>query len=196
MDKAPDKIELLVRLARGQLSEDQRNQVEAELKDKPELAEAYELICRLYAESQELDWPRLSQGIKEISRQLYDDFLKSRTRPGKKSGVKVFDSGVLPAPDGVRPAAVDTRRIKYCFEDYSLEISLYPISPESYELIGHVIGAPEGTVITVNLKSRRAQQREHTDRFQLFRFERVAAGPYELVLAQGRRPIGMVNLEL
>ena len=59
----------------------------------------------------------------------------------------------MPLPEGVRPAAVSTRRLKYRIGEDILEISLHPVSPASYELIGQLSGQEPGRILDIQFKS-------------------------------------------
>lgn len=196
MKEKADNIELLIGLVRGQLPGPEEKRIEAALKADRDLAELYSVIKELHAEAKGLNWPQIGGAVKEISSRLFEDYSKSKRRPKARYGVALFDSKLLPLPEGVRPAAVDTRRIKYRFDDYILDVSLYPVSPESYEVIGQISAPEEGSLFEVSLKSRGVRLVARTDAFQLFRFERVPATAYELSLKSGKRRIGTVDIEL
>ena len=196
MKKRQEDLDILMRLARGKLPASERRRIEATLKRDRNLRELYSLIKQLDAESQALKWPQIGGAVTDLAGRMYDDIQKARASRRKRHGITLFDSKLLPLPEGVRPAAVDTRRIKYQFDDVSLDISLYPISPDSYEIVGQISGAKEGTQFDVSLKNRQTQLVARTDRFHLFRFERVPAMRYELSLRVGKRLVGTIDIEL
>lgn len=196
MSKKSDTIDLLMKLAQGTLSKNEQHQLRAALAADRELRELYAVVKRLVATSKEKSAEAVSRAVKELSEHLFEDFWEAKKQARKKLGVTIFDSKVLPLPEGVRPATVDTRRIRYRFEDCDLDISLYPISPGSYEIIGQVVGVPEGTVFEVTLKNRKTSLTTKTDEFHVFRFERVEIATYELSLRLGKRNVGAVTITL
>ncbi|MEW5925437.1 MAG: hypothetical protein AB1746_15760, partial [Candidatus Zixiibacteriota bacterium] len=101
-----------------------------------------------------------------------------------------------PLPEGVRPAAVDCRRLKFKIGDYDLEISMYPISTDSREIIGQVHQARFDKPLEVRLKSGRTSFSVTADRFNLFRFERVPVAEYKMTLISDGQTIGIVDLAL
>lgn len=123
--------------------------------------------------------------------------IKKTTDKVYKSGGLVFhDSRVLPRPEGVRPAAVETARLKYQIEDKQLQISLYPVSPERFEVIGRLDGISSGKIIGVILKSDRKKITTLSNEFQIFRFENIQKASYQLEINDGQKTIAKVTLNL
>jgi len=114
----------------------------------------------------------------------------------KKDGIIFYDSRILPLPAGVRPAAVETARLKYQIGDRQLQISLYPVSPERYEVIGHLGRMTTGKVIDIMLKTGRKKIATQSNEFQIFRFQNVHKATYQLEIKDGNESIAKVVLEL
>jgi hypothetical protein len=167
-------------LARGQLSAEDRDRVERLIADDPEVRRLAGLLRAL---TDEADRDRsLKTAAKGLIGRLVKDFKKQeRERPQR--GVLTFDSGLLPLPAGIRPATIDSRRLKYRKGDISLEISLYPASPGTYEIIGQFVGFETGLELDVNLRSKAREFTDRTNPFQVFHFVRIPAGDYVLTLA-------------
>jgi len=191
-----DKVGLLLRYLEGQLSEADRRMVETILKSDNESAELYAVIKGLSVEGKSADWGQVRKAAGELASRLFDDYQKRRASPKSNHGVTVFDSKILPLPAGVRPATVDSRRIRYKIGSMDLEVSLYPVSTDSYEIIGQISGTQEKAPLDVMLKSGSHIFKVEADRFHLFRFGRVPVSKYTLHIISGKRDIGTATLEL
>ena len=134
--------------------------------------------------------------VERLADKLVKDFETGKKHKGQPYGVTVFDSKLLPLPEGVRPAVVDTRKLKFRVSDCTLDIALYPVSPDSYELIGQIAGGEAKDRFRVTLSARKNRYTTDTDQFQLFRFDRVFSGQYTLMIRQGRKTIAIVDLDL
>ncbi len=188
-------IDLLTAYVCGTLSPKERRQVEARLKTDRETAELYELVRRLQQTGKKTDWQLTQDTAVKLSRRLFDDFQK-RKKSGTARGITVFDSRILPLPEGVRPATVSTRRLKYAFADMNLDISLYPVTTDSYELIGRIAGLESYDDVTIMLRSGKTTLSAPLDRHGLFRFERIPTRTYTLTVKSGKRNRGMIDIEL
>ena len=194
MTQKRDKVELLVDYVRGTLSAEEVLQVEEILARDAKFAELLQLVKQMENNRNEYD-TTTNTAAEKLSAQLFDDYLQQAKQGKQGRGVVVFDSRLLPLPDGVRPAAVDTRRIKYRLGELTLHISLYPISPESFEMIGQLSGGSE-RIYTVHLVHAGKPIITETDLFGLFRFERISSGMYELVVFAGKKKVGTVDISL
>ncbi len=194
MAQKRDRVELLVEFVRGSLSDEEASQVEEALAHDAELAELLQMVKQMESSRNEYD-NTTNKAAEKLSAQLFDDFLQQTKRGKKGRGVMVFDSRLLPLPDGVRPAAVDTRRMKYRLGELTLHLSLYPISPESFEIIGQLSGGLE-RIYTVRLVHAGKSIITETDVFGLFRFERISSDDYELVVFMGKKKVGTVDISL
>lgn len=188
-------IDLLTAYVCGTLSGKEKRRLEAQLKTDRKMAELCELIKQLRRAGEKTDWTRTQDTAAKLSAQLFDDYQK-RKKSGARRGVTVFDSRILPLPEGVRPATVSTRRMKFAFADLNMELSLYPITTDSYELIGRISGLESYDNVSVVIRSGKTSFRTATDHHGLFRFERVPALIYTLAIKSGNRICGTIDIEL
>ncbi len=140
--------------------------------------------------------PASVQSMSELARRLFADYIRQRQHPDAHLGVRVFDSQVMPLPEGVRPAGVDTRRLRYRLDDLTLELSLYPLTPESHEMIGQIEGVDRTGALTIRLEQGRRRRTTRADRFGLFRFERVEAGSGRLIIESDTGVVGCIYLDV
>jgi len=195
MKKYPDRLELLAELAMGKLRGKQKALIEKELETDEELRELYLIIKGLYSEGRNRDWEQVYQSAIEMSSKMFDDIQDSLRKGGKARGITIFDSGFVPLPDGIRPAAVDTRRMRYVIGDHEVEVSIYPVSSDSYEVIGRLTGQVEGG-LKIQLISGKTKFICEMDEFNLFRFPRVPSLDYTLEISSGTGVIGNIDLKL
>ena len=191
-----DKVALLIGYLKGGLSRRDKRKAGAMIKSDKDTKELYPVVRELYLNGQGTNWNQVQQAAFKLSARLFKDFLKSRKKRGPAYGITVFDSGILPLPEGVRPATVDTRRVKYRVGDMFLEVSLYPVSIGSYEIIGQISGMEGEAALEVVLKSAGTTFAADTDQFNVFRFPRIPVGKYFLYLVSGNKKIGSVTVEL
>ncbi len=194
MSDKPD-FELLSRFLTGDLPTDRAADIDRLIKSDPEWAAAYRLLRQLQSTGQNLDAATV-ESMSELARRLFSDFKRRQDQHDDRFAIRVFDSQVLPVPDGVRPASVDTRRLRYRLDHLQLELSLYPLTPESYELIGQLEGLESSEPVTIRLEQGRRHTSVKTDQFHLFRFERVETGSCRLVLQSANGVIGFIHLDL
>ena len=191
-----EKYDLLIKYIKGELSEDQIREFEKTLQTDPELKDTAGFLADLTAEDRQIEWDRLKTPAFSTFDQMLKDIKISRRKSEKKRGVTVFDSKLMPPPEGVRPATVDTRRIKYRIGEDVLEISLYPVSPESYELIGQLSGQEQGVRLEIEIMNSKTSKIIKSNEFQLFRVDRLAAGQYKLKIKNGKQIIAQIDIEL
>jgi len=191
-----DKIEFLLKFIRGGLSDDAAKDVEQALKSDPELMMLFQLLTEIENETKVSDWSHILKFANQSAGRMFDDFQKSRNRGDDIYAIRTYDSKLTPLPEGVRPAAVDCRRIKYKVSEYDLELSIYPISTDSREIIGKIHKAAFKEPPEVSLKAGRMSFEVVADRFNLFRFERVPVAEYTMTLISSGDAIGIVELSL
>jgi len=124
------------------------------------------------------------------------DLKTSGTSDDNRHGLLTFDSGLLPLPAGVRPATVDSRRLKYTAGEHQLEISMYPASPGTLEIIGQVSGYASGTILEVRLEGERRKFTAESNQFQVFHFVRIPAAEYSLSISGPGEDIYTFTLEV
>ena len=196
MPNKDEKYDLLIKYIKGELSEDQCREFEKILKADPELKDTAGFLANLTEEDRRIEWDTLKTPALSTFDRLLKDFKISRKKNEKNRGVMVFDSKLMPPPEGVRPATVDTRRIKYRVGEDLLEISLYPVSPESYELIGQLSGQEAKAVLEIEFKNPKTSKIIKSNEFQLFRVDRLATGQYKMKIKKGKQIIAQIDIEL
>ncbi len=189
-------MDRLLRFIRDELSEAEREAVESDIKNDPETARLYAALKDLLKGNKQPQWIGMKEAARLLSERQFDDFAKKNKPGGEKQGIVVYDSGNLPLPEGVRPAAVDTRRIKFLIDNIALELSLYPLTTESYEIIGQIEGIDTDKKLRVKINSKKKDYSAVCDKYKLFRLERIPAGNYSLKIFLGRNIIGIVDIEL
>jgi hypothetical protein len=138
----------------------------------------------------------LTEAARRLSSQLVSDFLADKRSSGPARGVRVFDSALLPVPDGVRPASVDTRQLRFRVSDWEVVFALYPVTSDSYEVMGRISGLGDDTAVEVVLSAGKQTERAETDKLHLFRFARVSTGTYRVVFSDKSGEIGTLTLEI
>ena len=196
MSKIHDKIGVLIGYLKGDLPRAKRRSAEAMVRQDKELRELYPVVEKLCQTGKSMNWNEEREAALKISTQLFRDYMKGKKLKKPGYGITVFDSRILPLPEGVRKADVGTRRIKYRVGDRLLEVSLYPISTGSYEIIGQTSNMEDDSLSRVILKSGKESFSADTDRFNVFRFPRIPLDKYSLYLIAGKKRIGSVTIEL
>ncbi len=195
MSTKRNEIEQLLAYVRGQLSETEAEEIRALLNRDPELADLKQLLERLEEEAAGLPAPELTPAVRALADRLMRGYSRNRQSHDREIGVVLFDSRDLPLPEGVRPAVVDGRRLRGRIGEREVMLSVYPVSAESFEVIGQIEYEPETVPPRVSLRGRR-RRRATVDRHGVFRFASVSAGPVTFVFegADGWR--GELTLQL
>ncbi len=195
MGKNDKDIAKLVDDLLSRLSGEEQEKLRQRLGDDPSLAELTALVGEQAEMAETGDWGKLQIA----AHRLLDSMLKdvhTADKNHQQHGVLTFDSGLLPAPEGVRPAAVDTRRLRYQIGERLLELSLYPVSVNSFELIGQISDSPATLAMRVELVANRRKITATAEQFGIFRFPRVPSGEYRVRIISGDQVIATVDLEL
>ena len=191
-----NQIEDLILLAQGKLDTTKRGAVERAIANDSRLFALYEVIKPLVGAKDPLSSAAITTAAKRLGERMFNDFQRHKDDPDSRRGVVVYDSQGLPLPEGVRPAAVDTRRLKYRLPDGLVELSVYPISLESYELVGIISEVDAHAPYTVVLKTSIREQRFTTDEVSLFRIPRISRGKHDLRFYSGEELIGAITIDL
>jgi hypothetical protein len=191
-----DKIDRLLDYLRGRLEEREAKKVERELERDPEMKESLILLKELGAESRSVDWNEIDATVRAISSRMVDDYFKKGPGGKQAPGVLIYDSKLLPLPAGVRPASVDVRRLKFRIEEMELMVSLYPVAPKAYELMGQLSGYNRRESIEISLVKGTKKYRTEPDSFQLFHFSRVPSGDYRMLITAGDDTIADLNIDV
>ncbi|MFH2037209.1 MAG: hypothetical protein ABIJ45_12465 [Candidatus Zixiibacteriota bacterium] len=191
-----DKTDLLLQYANNALTPGELKKVKKLIESDPEMAALYAAILTLRDEGKRTNWPSLKKSIKTLSSQMFDDFQKLKKTGNKINGVRVFDSKAMPLPEGIRPAVVDCRRVKFKIDKLHLELSMYPISVNAYELIGQLSGFESPGYLTFTLSGGKRKFSVEGDKFHIFRFAKVLQGNYTLNIHFDKKKIGAVGIDL
>ena len=196
MSGKKDKYDLLAEYLKGRLSGDREKQFERMLRDDPELVRMAEFVSDLIRESDDIEWDRLKQPAHSVLGRMLKDYKISQKSKESKQGIVFFDSRDMPLPEDVRPAIVNSRRIKYRIADDVLEISLHPVSPGSYELIGQLSGRQPGEIVEIEIRGNNSAKKVKSNDFQLFRLERIESGNYKMKIYAEKKLIAKIDIEL
>ncbi|MCK5126963.1 MAG: hypothetical protein KAR42_11970 [candidate division Zixibacteria bacterium] len=153
-------------------------------------------LSAIYDENSSIDWEKIKSPAHEVFRNLLKDIKSAKSSRDNNVAVRVFDSSLLPLPEGVRPAGVDTRRIKYIVNDQFVELSLYPVSPGSYEVIGQITGTFANEGFSAYMEHTNKNFSVIVNDCGVFRFPRVPVGKYSLTITNETQTIARVELDL
>lgn len=190
-----EKIEQLLSLLNGSLKEKDKSILLEELQNNVELFDMFELLKKMDEISPQ-DSKSMILASKKLSQSLYRDFLKKQASPNLLYGVQVYDSTLLPLPKGVRPASVDTRLLKYQVGGVGVELTIYPITIDSVELIGQIRNIEKNQEITISAETHNKTFTTNIDEFGLFRFERIDAGDCRLMFSIENEKKSIIELTL
>lgn len=191
-----DTIHLLIRYLRRELSEEEQAKVASLLAGDAEVRAMLRMVEALRAFIKPGQASQLQQAAKQLADRLFRDFHQPPEDDRVPVGVTVFDSALLPIPEGVRPAQIDTRQLRYRFGEFDLVLMLYPVTPDSFEVMGQVAGDDLPTSLSMKLQSDAGETSADIDEHGLFRFDRVSVGDYRLLLLSEDTVSGIVKLSL
>ncbi len=181
MSKKTNIEELLQAYVEDRLEADRRAEVERLIASDDNIRDMHRLIAALHRESRESG--DLRQAARGLVQRFLRDFRHNKKDTRGRHGLLTFDSGLLPLPAGIRPATIDSRRLKYTAGDHELEVSMYPGSPGTYEIIGQISGFSTGAELDVRLEHSRRNFTATSNQFQVFHFVRIPAGEYTLLVS-------------
>ncbi len=196
MSDKREQFDKLIDYIKGRLTPKEHSSMKTQIENDPILQKMISVIKDMNNEVDQIEWQKLKKPSHNLFDRLLKDIKKRKSAGNDTWGINIFDSGLLPLPEGVRPADVDTRRLKFLVGDGQLELSIYPISPKSFELIGQISGLKQDESISIELKGGKSLIKSETNQFNLFRVSRAPAGKYNLNLLEGRKIIGKIDLEL
>jgi hypothetical protein len=191
-----DIIEQLLRLRRDELSPKEKAALENRLAQEPDLKELFGLLSALDTRPVAESDDALSRAASELANRIYQDYFLRGRGSRVPVGVTIFDSKLLPIPAGVRPAAVDTRQLRYQVADCEVILMLYPVAPDSYEIMGQIGEGLATGALTLKLRKRGVTVDATADEFGLFRFDRVPLGTYRLTLCADTRDVGLIHVTI
>ncbi len=196
MQERTEIIDKLFRYVRGELSETERKQVEKRLASDTELTELLALITDLHQQRQTTSWDELYKPAHKLLQRLLQDTRKNTSEDEPVHGITIFDSNLLPQPEEIRPAIMNSRRLKYSVGDWQLTVTIYPSSPDSCELIGQLEGYQESAPLIVKLISKRMKSVIRANEFHIFRFDRAPLVPFTLQFESGGQVLAIVDIGL
>jgi len=196
MSGLEDNVEVLMKYIRDELPDRERKEVGEKLLSNRQLRELYDTLKLVGSGGRAFKWMQIRNAALKMSSRIFRDFQKTIKKPDANYGVNVFDSKVLPLPEGVRPAAVDSRRLKYVMGPYNLELHLKPVSIDSYDVVGEISGFKGDSPIKVTMRSGKLTLTAVADEFNLFFFSRVPVRNYVFSFMSGKRKIGSIDIEI
>jgi hypothetical protein len=189
-----EKFERLQKYLSGRMNSKERKAFEKELVADPVLADMADFLKAEKSGSLDHSFEDLRQAAHSLlDRQLIELEQAGRDNP---RAVTLFDSKLLPLPEGVRPAVVDTRRLRYKIGQSYLDISIYPISLHSFEMIGQLSDRDEDQRLSVKLVGDDGRFEVEANQFAMFRFEKIPADSYEMTIRSGSEILGRLIIEL
>lgn len=196
MRKEDRNIDLIMDYVRGELSPEENRKVRTMIKKNAEMSGIYRLLKTFLDDFKDEKSAPLSSSLKKLSTRMFRDYHRGKKQDRSFPGLLVYDSRVLPHPEGIRPSVAGTGRLKYKIGPYDLEISIYPVSIHSYEMIGRIGGIKENTACRLELSTLKASFETETDELALFRFPRIPIASYKLRVFIGSRVIAGVEVDL
>lgn len=194
MKKEKITIEQLELLARGRIRGIRKKELLNRIESDQQLRQTYELVCGLSKMQGENQKAGLTDSFRTLSRQMFLDF---RARTGDpKHGIIVFDSQNIPYPEGVRPAVVDTRRLRFKLDRGEIELSFYPVTHNAFEVVGQLSRDGLTDKTKVQLAGKPGRKQTLADEFGLFRFELIPSGQYCLTALGTEGIIGKIEFDL
>ncbi len=190
-DKRQDKK--LLDLLKSLLPKDRYRQIEKAYQKAPALFDFSGAIERI---RQAGGQPFADAAAEALCMRQLKEYMDSRKPKHPAIGVVLFDSLLMPLPQGVRPATVDTRRLKYQLPEGVLEMSLYPVTTEYYEMIGQLRKISPETVPQVTLHYGQKKIRTEANDVNLFHFPRIPAGACRLEIKSGKTTLARISLEI
>ena len=186
----------LLDYVRGRLDDAESKALREQIAADPDLQEYVAMLTELQNEGAQSTWTNLHESAHSLLDRLLHDVKSSSAKPDEKRGIVTFDSRLLPIPEGVRPATVDSRRLRFRIDNNHLEISTYPVSMNSCEIIGKLSTEQKFASLIATLKAGGKNYTVMTNQFGLFRFPRVESGRCVLKLQDGKSVVATVEFEL
>jgi len=196
MGNPEKKLNQIVDYIRGELTPEENARVERLIDEDPVLRRLVSWSADIRNENAVIDWNRIGSSAHALIDVQLKQLKISAKRAGKRRGITIFDSKLLPLPEGVRPATVDTRRVRYLTKDGRLDLSFYPVSLNSLEMIGQYSGNGGVSGMAVELRRGRIRLMSTANEFGLFRFPRIPKGIYSLRIRTAGAVIAEIDLEI
>jgi hypothetical protein len=200
MKKDQENWEILLKYIKGELSAKEKKDLEARLKSDKELALDFEILKT----TQDLERTKGGEdkysGFRVLSELQFREFKTGKKHGKIPYGIRTYDSELRPANPDVRGAfdteTKDTHRLKYKLDDLTLLIYSYPVSSETFDVRGRIIGMRENVPITVVIISGKTKFESICDESHVFEFIRVPALNYTLKIMRNDKVIGLADIKL
>jgi hypothetical protein len=195
MDAEDRDYEAILRFIEGSAGLEEREETERRLNSEPSMKKLMQFAIEIRSDQGKTDYGKLRGSIHLLAGKQLREMKRTRSGIGHNA-VTIYDSRLLPLPEGVRPATVDTRRLRFRSVDHELSLSAYPVSTGSYELIGQLTagGCTEPLIAEVRVGKKRITAQ--ANRFRVFRFPRVEVGTCKLTVKSAQRAIVVVHIDL
>ena len=195
MKNNEQKYELLLKFVRSELDKKESDKVKKMLDSDREFRKMYDVLKNYGADRLKDNIAELMPSLRQISINMFREYHKPGREDNIERGLPIFDSRVMPIPQGVRPSVTNSRRLKYKFKGMELEVSLYPISLYSYELIGQFSGV-EGKNYQIELVGKKFRQTSQTDELCMFTFARIPSNEYQINVSKDGEVLAVVDLKV
>jgi len=169
-------ITKLLQYASGRLDDDEMEILEAQLCDRPELNEALSIIRSIVQDDQDDIYADLRPATRDIFKKILSDVHRAAKSSCKNLAANTFDSKLLPQMSGVRPAIVNSRQMCFSFGTSRVEMSFYPITSTSYNIIGQLSGTGVENPLTIIFRSGKKKYESITNEYGIFQLDRVTSG--------------------
>jgi len=186
----------LLQYARGRLGDDEMEILEAQMSDSPELNEALSIIQSIASDDQNEPYSDLKSSTRELFKRILCDVRRAAKSNWKNLAANTFDSKLLPQISGVRPAIVSSRQMRFSLETSTVEMSFYPITSTSYQIIGQVSGTDAENPLTIVLHSGKKKYESTTNEFGIFQLERVPSGNCTLCVDHQDKTLIKADIDL
>lgn len=190
-----DKDELLALLVRGQLKSREAKEARRVLEADP----VYRDLLSGLTDGRDQRTNDYWRQLRSATHSLVDEILKQLDQQAGKEetrGLLTYDSSLMPLPEGVRPAAVDSRRLRWACGPFRVELACHPVSTSRWELIGRLEGWDCKRPPVIILDTGKQRFTAKADEFSVFRFNRVPSSEYELIVTSGDDKLGSMALSI
>lgn len=138
-------------------------------------------------------WDVVMPAARELARGIIDSVAKGDLRT---TGVITYDSSLLPLPQGVRSAGVDTRRLKVDLGEGGLSLTLYPVTPKSYRVMGQLHNIVRMAELTALVRAGGKSLKARCNEGGVFILDKVPAGKCEIHLRRGQRLVSKFTISI
>lgn len=195
MNKFLQYAPLIADLIRGKLTAEEVPEVTKLLDREPALKTLVDSLTAARRSGERPEWMSVRSAAHSLLDFILEDSACSSDH-GPPTGVLTFDSALLPAPTGIRPAEISSRRLEYSFGNMSMSVSLYTVSLKTIELIGRVSGAIVESGVSVVLQGKRRSYTVSANSSGVFRFKRIPRQSYEMKLLANNELAGEARLRI